>query len=51
MEADEQSLRSAIFLAVDIYRKRKVFKEIHANPLAVSKDEKGKKEQERADWF
>jgi 4-hydroxythreonine-4-phosphate dehydrogenase len=49
MEADEQSLRSAIFLAVDIYRKRKVFKEIHANPLAVSKDEKGKKEQERAD--
>ncbi len=51
MEADEQSLRSAIFLAVDIYRKRKVFREIHANPLAVSKDEKGKKEQERADWF
>lgn len=51
MEADEQSLRSAIFLAVDIYRKRKVFKEIHANPLAVSQDEKGKKEQERSNWF
>lgn len=51
MLADEQSLRSAIFLAVDIYRKRKVFKEMHANPLAISKDEKGKKEQERADWF
>lgn len=51
MLADEQSLRSAIFLAVDIYRKRKVFKEIHANPLAFSKDEKVKKEQERADWF
>jgi 4-hydroxythreonine-4-phosphate dehydrogenase len=49
MLADEQSLRSAIFLAVDIYRKRKVFKEIHANPLAISKDEKTKKEQERAD--
>jgi 4-hydroxythreonine-4-phosphate dehydrogenase len=49
MLADEQSLRSAIFLAVDIYRKRKVFKEIHANPLAFSKDEKAKKEQERAD--
>ena len=48
MEADEQSLRSAIFLAVDIYRKRKVFKEIHANPLAVSQDEKGKKEQDRS---
>ena len=44
MQADEQSLRSAIFLAVDIYRKRKVFKEIHVNPLAISKDEKGKKE-------
>jgi 4-hydroxythreonine-4-phosphate dehydrogenase len=44
MQADEQSLRSAIFLAVDIYRKRKVFKEIHANPLAITKDEKGKKE-------
>lgn len=44
MQADEQSLRSAIFLAVDIYRKRKLFKEIHANPLAISKDEKGKKE-------
>jgi hypothetical protein len=24
---------------------------MHANPLAISKDEKGKKEQERADWF
>jgi 4-hydroxythreonine-4-phosphate dehydrogenase len=48
MEADEQSLRSAIFLAVDIYRKRKVFKEMHANPLAVSQDEKGKKEQDRS---
>lgn len=44
MQADEQSLRSAIFLAIDIYRKRKVFKEIHANPLVISKDEKGKKE-------
>jgi 4-hydroxythreonine-4-phosphate dehydrogenase len=49
MLADEQSLRSAIFLAVDIYRKRKLFKEMNANPLAISKDEKGKKEQDRAD--
>ena len=48
MLADEQSLRSAIFLAVDIYRKRKIFKEIHANPLLVSKDEKGKKDQDRS---
>jgi 4-hydroxythreonine-4-phosphate dehydrogenase len=48
MLADEQSLRSAIFLAVDIYRKRKIFKEIHANPLVISKDEKGKKDQDRS---
>jgi len=48
MLADEQSLRSAIFLAVDIYRKRRIFKEIHANPLLVSKDEKGKKDQDRS---
>jgi 4-hydroxythreonine-4-phosphate dehydrogenase len=52
LSADEQSLRSAIFLAVDIYRKRKLFKEINANPLAVSKGEKtekGKKDQDRED--
>lgn len=42
--ADEQSFRSALFLAVDIYRKRKRFKEIHLNPLAITKDEKGKKD-------
>jgi hypothetical protein len=24
---------------------------MNANPLAISKDEKGKKEQDRADWF
>jgi len=48
MLADEQSLRSAILLAVDIYRKRKIFKEIHANPLVISKDEKGKKDQDRS---
>jgi hypothetical protein len=24
---------------------------MNANPLAISKDEKGKKDQERADWF
>jgi hypothetical protein len=24
---------------------------MHANPLAVSQDEKGKKEQDRSNWF
>jgi hypothetical protein len=24
---------------------------MHANPLAISQDEKGKKEQERSNWF
>jgi hypothetical protein len=24
---------------------------MNANPLAISKDEKGKKEQDRPDWF
>lgn len=42
--ADEQSLRSAIYLAIDIYRNRKTFKDINANPLAISKDDKTKKD-------
>lgn len=32
-KANEQSMRSAIYLAMDIYRKRKFIKEIYANPL------------------
>jgi hypothetical protein len=24
---------------------------MHANPLAISQDEKGKKEQDRSNWF
>lgn len=42
--ADEQSLRSAIYLAIDIYRNRKIHKESNANPLAFSNEEKGKKD-------
>lgn len=41
--ADEQSLRSAIYLGIDIYRNQKTFKEINANPLPISKEEKNKK--------
>ncbi|MEY4350604.1 MAG: 4-hydroxythreonine-4-phosphate dehydrogenase PdxA [Bacteroidota bacterium] len=44
--ADEQSMRSAIYLAVDAYRNRKLYKEITANPLPFSKEEKGRKEQD-----
>jgi 4-hydroxythreonine-4-phosphate dehydrogenase len=44
--ADEQSMRSAIYLAVDAYRNRKIYKEISSNPLPFSKDEKGRKEQD-----
>lgn len=34
-KASGQSLRSAIYLAMDIYRSRQFHKEIHANPLKV----------------
>jgi len=42
--ADEQSLRSAIFLAIDVYRNRKTYKEFNTNPLAISKEDKNKKD-------
>lgn len=42
--ADEQSLRSAIFLAIDVYRNRKSYKEFYTNPLAISKEDKNKKD-------
>lgn len=32
-KANEQSIRSAVYLAMDIYRNRKFIKEIYANPL------------------
>lgn len=35
--ADESSFRSAIYSAIDIYRRRKQYDEINANPLAFSK--------------
>lgn len=36
-KADENSLRNAMFLAIDIYKNRQLEKEIHANPLKVKK--------------
>ena len=38
--ADETSFRNAIFLAVDIFQNRNIYKEIHANPLVVKKGER-----------
>ncbi len=36
--ADPSSLRAAIFTAIDVYRNRKVYREIAGNPLKISKD-------------
>lgn len=36
--ANENSLRQAIYLAVDIYKNRKLHEEINANPMKVSDD-------------
>ena len=36
-QASSDSMRSAIFLAVDVYQNRKLFKEITANPLEIKK--------------
>ena len=36
-EASESSFRNAIYLAIDIYRKRNEFKELTANPLQKQK--------------
>ncbi|MCB0760628.1 MAG: 4-hydroxythreonine-4-phosphate dehydrogenase PdxA [Flavobacteriales bacterium] len=35
-EADENSFRQAVFLAVDVYKQRIAFKELMANPLEIS---------------
>lgn len=40
--ADESSFRNAIYLACDIYEKRKEFKRIAANPLKISSTKKEK---------
>ena len=42
-KASGQSFRSAVYLAMDIYRKRKFVKEINANPLEAQKSADNKK--------
>ncbi len=45
--ANENSMRRAIYLAMDIYRQRQFYKEINANPLAVSPpDRRGNPERQ-----
>jgi 4-hydroxythreonine-4-phosphate dehydrogenase len=45
--ASEQSFRSAIYLAIDIYKNRKFLKQISANPLPFNLDDKQKKQGEK----
>lgn len=42
-EANELSMRSAIYLSMDIYRTRQFLKEISANPLKIQQKDTGKK--------
>ncbi|MGM0478384.1 MAG: 4-hydroxythreonine-4-phosphate dehydrogenase PdxA [Bacteroidota bacterium] len=44
--ADEQSMRSAIYLAMDIYRTRERIKEMNENPLPIS-EKKDKRQSKR----
>lgn len=44
-KASELSMRSAIYLAMDVYRNNKMYKEIFANPLPFSPEEKRKGRQ------
>ncbi len=41
-KASAQSMRSAIYLAMDIYRMQKMLKEVNAKPLAIQEREKRK---------
>ena len=45
--ASEQSMRSAIYLAIDIYKNRKFLKQINSNPLPYNMDEKQKKHSDK----
>ena len=47
-EANELSMRSAIYLSMDIYRTRKFLKEINANPLQPQPQGSGKKQRNEA---
>ena len=42
--ASENSMRSALFLAIDIYKNRQFIKEINSNPLSFSEHDSKKKQ-------
>ncbi|NNE55017.1 MAG: 4-hydroxythreonine-4-phosphate dehydrogenase PdxA, partial [Flavobacteriales bacterium] len=44
--ASPDSLRNAIYTAVDVYHNRKNFKEIHANPLEIQPRKSGRKSED-----
>jgi 4-hydroxythreonine-4-phosphate dehydrogenase len=46
--ASEQSLRSAIYLAIDVFNNRKFLKQISANPLPFNLGEKQKRTSDKA---
>jgi 4-hydroxythreonine-4-phosphate dehydrogenase len=46
-KASGQSFRSAIYLALDVYRSRQFFKEVHANPLVATPDSDSKRRGNR----
>ena len=45
-KAHEQSMRNAIYLAIDVYQNRQFYKEIHANPL---QPQQNKRDRQRED--
>jgi 4-hydroxythreonine-4-phosphate dehydrogenase len=45
--ASEQSFRSAIYMAIDIFKNRKFQKQITANPLPYNLDDKPKKQSDK----
>ncbi len=45
-EANESSFRSAIYLALDVFKNRKFYKEINANPLPIGKHEGDRSERD-----
>lgn len=46
-KAHEQSMRNAIYLAVDVYQNRQFFKEINTNPLQPQQSKKERQYEER----
>jgi isocitrate/isopropylmalate dehydrogenase len=48
-EASPDSFRNALYLAIDVARNRKLFKEISADPLVSGKSKNGGKDESHED--